>query len=77
MKESAVGLKRVNSDYKAALEKMAQLGEDLASDLARLADELDRQGQPETADMLLQASHHHRTSSIRSRAIAASLKPAD
>jgi hypothetical protein len=77
MKEPAVGLKRVTSDYKAALEKMAQLGEDLASDLARLADELDRQGQPETADMLLQASHQHRTSSIRSRAIAASLNTAD
>jgi hypothetical protein len=77
MKEPAVRLKRVTSDYKAALEKMAQLGEDLASDLARLADELNRQGQPETADMLLQASHHHRASSIRSRALAASLNTAD
>jgi hypothetical protein len=56
---------------------MAQVTEGLASELARLANELDQQGQPETADMLLQASHYHRASSIRSRAIAASLNRAD
>jgi type VI protein secretion system component VasK len=64
--------RQVALDYKAALEKVAQEQEGLASDLAMLADELERQGQPETACLLKQASHHHRASSIRSRAIAAS-----
>jgi hypothetical protein len=77
MKDPAVELRRTASEYQATLEKMAQVQEGLASELARLADELDRQGQPETADMLLQASHYHRASSIRSRAIAAALDTAD
>ena len=77
MKDPAAEVNRATSDYHAALEKMAQVQEGLASDLARLADELDRQGQSETADMLLQASHYYRASSIRSRAIAIALDTAD
>jgi hypothetical protein len=77
MKDPAVELRRTASEYQATLEKMAQVQEGLASELARLADELDRQDQPETADMLQQAGYHHRVASIRSRAIAASLKVAD
>jgi DNA-binding ferritin-like protein len=77
MNDPAVELRRAASDYQAALEKIAQIQEGLASELASLADELDRQGQPETADMLLQASHYHRASSIRSRAVAAVLDTAD
>ena len=57
--------------YKAALEGMAQVEESIASALAMLADELERQGQPETADML-----QHRAASIQSRALAASLQMA-
>jgi hypothetical protein len=77
MEDPAAELKRVASDYKAALEKVAHEQEGLASDLAMLADELERQGQPETADLLQQACHHHRASSIKSRAIAASLSITD
>jgi hypothetical protein len=77
MNYPAAELRRVASDYKAALQKVAQEQEGLASDLAMLADELERQGQPETADLLQQACHHHRISSIKSRAIAASLSMAD
>jgi hypothetical protein len=77
MNDPAAEVNRATSDYQAALEKMAQIQEGLASELARLADELDRQSQPETADMLLQASHYHRASSIRSRAIAAALGTPD
>jgi len=56
---------------------MAQVEESIASVLALLADELERQGQPETADMLQQAGHQHRAASIQSRALAASLQMAD
>jgi hypothetical protein len=77
MDDPAAELKRVASDYKAALEKVAHEQEGLASHFAMLADELERQGQPETADLLQQACHHHRVSNIKSRAIAASLNTAD
>jgi hypothetical protein len=77
MKDPASEARRANSDYKAALEGMAQVEESIASVLAMLADELDQQGQPETADMLQQAGHHHRSASIKSRALAASLLVAD
>jgi hypothetical protein len=63
--------------YKAALEGIAQVEESIASVLAMLAAELERQGQPETADMLQQAGHQHRAASIQSRALAASLQMAD
>jgi hypothetical protein len=77
MKDPAAELRQTASDYKAALEKMAQEQEGLALHLAMLAGELEQQGQPETADLLQQASHHHRLSSIKSRAIAGSLSMAD
>jgi hypothetical protein len=77
MKDSAAELRQVASDYKAALEKMAQVQEGLASHLAMLADELERHGHPETAALLQQVCHRHRASSIKSRAIAASLGMAD
>ena len=77
MEDPAAELRRMVSDYKAALEKVAQEQEGLAFHLAMLANELERQGQPETADLLQQAGHHHRISSIKSRAIAASLSTAD
>jgi hypothetical protein len=56
---------------------MAQEQEGIAFHLAMLADELERQGQPDTPDLLQQACRHHRVSSIKSRAIAASLSMAD
>jgi hypothetical protein len=77
MEDPAAELRRMASDYKAALEKVAQEQEGLAFHLAMLANELERQGQPETADLLQQACHRHRISSIKSRAIAASLSTAD
>ncbi|EIM26695.1 hypothetical protein MicloDRAFT_00032450 [Microvirga lotononidis] len=77
MKDPAAELRQAASDYKAALKKMAQVQEGLASHLASLADELERYGQPETADLLQQACHRHRASSIKSRAIVASLSMAD
>ena len=77
MQDPAAELRRVVSDYKAALEKVAQVQEGLAFHLAMLADVFERQGQPETADLLQQACHHHRASSIKSRAVAASLSMAD
>jgi hypothetical protein len=72
MQDPAIQASRAALDYKAALEKVAQVDEAIASTLTLLADELDRQGQPEIADMLQQASHRHRSASIKSRAIAAS-----
>ena len=77
MKDPASEARRANSDYKAALEGMALVEESIASVLAMLAEELSQQGQPETADMLQQAGHHHRSASIKSRALAASLLVAD
>jgi hypothetical protein len=59
------------------LEKGAQVKEGIASTLATMADELDRQGLSQIADMLQQASHYHRSASIKSRVIAASLTIAD
>ncbi len=39
MKDRAVELRRTASEYQATLEKMAQVQEGLASEIARLADE--------------------------------------
>jgi hypothetical protein len=64
-------------DYKAALEGMAKVEEAVAMELAMLADELERKDQPQAAEMLQQACHHHRAFSIKSRALAASLTVAD
>ena len=77
MRNPAVEAAQAILDYKAALEGMAQVEEAIAVQMAMLAEELERQGQPETANMLQQACHHHRASSIKSRAIAASLSMAD
>jgi hypothetical protein len=70
-------VRRAVLDYKAALENAAQAQEALASHLALLADELEHQGQPELADMLQQTGHEHRASSIKHRALAASLMASD
>jgi hypothetical protein len=77
MRDPAAEVKRAILGYKAALVRAALVEEGIASQLAMMADEMDRQGQPKVADMLQQAGHHHRAASIRSRAIAASLKVAD
>ncbi|EIM26641.1 hypothetical protein MicloDRAFT_00031900 [Microvirga lotononidis] len=77
MKDPAAELRQAASDYKTTLEKMAQVQERLASHLAMLADELVRYGQPETAELLQQACHRHRASSIKCHAIVASLSMAD
>jgi hypothetical protein len=73
MKDPAAELRRTALDYRAALEKGAQVEEGIASTLAMMAAELNRQGQSQIAEMLQQASHYHRSVSIKSCAIAASL----
>jgi len=77
MKDPKADLRRAILDYKAALEDMVRVEDDMASCLVMLADELDRQGQHRTADAVQRASHYHRAVSIKSRAIAASLSLAD
>jgi hypothetical protein len=66
-------VRRAALDYKAALENAAQAQEATASYLALLAEELERQGQPKLADSLQRTCHQHRASSIKNRALAASL----
>jgi hypothetical protein len=66
-------VRRATLEYKAALENAARAEEALASHLALLADEYSQQGQPELSSMLQQTSHEHRASSIKNRALAASL----
>ena len=70
-------VRRALLDYKAALENAAQAQEDMASRLALLADELEQQGQPKLADSLQRTCHQHRASSIKNRALAASLMVLD
>ena len=70
-------VRRATLDYKAALENAAQAQEDMASRLALLADELEQQGQPKLTDSLQRACHQHRASSIKNRALAASLMVPD
>jgi hypothetical protein len=67
-------VRRAALKYKAALENSAQAHEALASHLALLANDLKQYGQPKLTDMLQQACHQHRASSIKYRALAASLK---
>ena len=62
MRNPAVEAAQAILDYKAALEGMAQVEEAMAVQMAMLAEELERQGQPRTAEMLQQACHHHRES---------------
>lgn len=59
--------------YKDALVKTAYFEELMASRLASLADDLEKQGYPAFADAIQQACHCHRAASIKSRAIAAVL----
>jgi hypothetical protein len=58
---------------KQALEDFARQEEILASELASLAAELERQGQPGIAAMLQQASHRYRISSARNHTLAMAL----
>ena len=74
---SPADVRRAVLDYKAALENAALAQEALASQLALLADEVGRGGQPELADLLQQTCHKHRAASIKYRALAASLKVSD
>ncbi|WP_262271544.1 hypothetical protein [Microvirga yunnanensis] len=55
---------------KQAVEGFARKDEILASELALLAAELERQGQPVIAAMLRQASHRYRIASARDRILA-------
>jgi hypothetical protein len=70
-------VRRAALDYKAALESAAQAHEALASRLALLANNLEQYGQPKLTDLHQQACHQHRASSIKYRALAASLKVHD
>jgi hypothetical protein len=64
-------------DYIAVLEGIALVDDRLAANLTLLANELDRLGQPETADLVQKPIHQHRAASIKSHTIAASLKVTD
>jgi hypothetical protein len=77
MPDPAAEVKQATLDYKAALDDIAQTHDALASQLAGLANEVERQRQPALADAIQQAGHHHRASSIKYRALAASLKVSD
>ena len=70
-------VRRALLDYKAALENLAQAQEATASHLALLADQLEQHGQPKLADSLQRTCHQHRASSIKNRALAASLMGPD
>ena len=67
-------MKQTRQDAKDVLEHIAQTEEVLASRFARLADELERQGQPCIAEFLQVASRHHRDRSLKSRSLVASLE---
>jgi hypothetical protein len=64
-------------DSIAVLEGIALVDDRLAAKLTLLANELDRLGQPEAADLVQKAVHQHRDDSIKSHTIAASLKVTD
>jgi hypothetical protein len=70
-------LRRATLDYIAVLEGIALVDDRLAAKLTLLANELDRLGQPEAADLVQKAVHQHRADSIKSHTIAASLKVTD
>jgi len=59
--------------YRQAVENAVKIEELLASHFTILADELERQGQSEIADMLQQASHHHRVNSMMNTALMKAL----
>jgi hypothetical protein len=64
-------------DYIPVLEGIALVDDRLAANLTLLANELDRLGHPETADLVQKLIHQHRAASIKSHTIAASLKVTD
>ncbi len=76
MREPA-NVRRAVLDYKAALEDVARAHEALASHLALCANDLEQHGQPKLTDLHQQACHQHRASSIKYRALAASLVMSD
>jgi hypothetical protein len=59
--------------YRQALESAVQIEDLVASHFALLADELERQGQSDIADMLQEASHYHRANSMMNRALMTAL----
>ena len=61
-------------DYRDALEYTAQTQEVLATQLAMLAEELERQGQHQIAELLQGASRRHRALGLKNRLIAASVE---
>jgi ferritin len=66
-------MKRAYQNYRDVLEHTAHTEEVLAAQFARLADELERQGQPQIAEFLQVASRHHKDRSLKNRALVASL----
>jgi ferritin len=67
-------MKQTCQDARDVLEHTAQTEELLAAHFARLADELEGQGQPRIAEFLQVASRHHKDRSLKSRALVASLE---
>ena len=59
--------------YRQALESAVQIEDVVASHFALLADELERQGRPDIADMLQEASHYHQANSMMNRALMTAL----
>ncbi len=59
--------------YRQALESAVQIEDMVASHFALLADELKRQGRSDIADMLQEASQHHRANSMMNRALMSAL----
>ena len=59
--------------YRRALESAVQIEDIVASHFALLADELERQGRPDIAHMLQEASQHHRDNSMMNRALMTAL----
>ena len=68
MKDLMAQVRQAALYYRVTLEKGAQVEEGIASTLAMIADEMDRQGQSQIAEMFQQTSHRHRVGSIKSRA---------
>jgi hemerythrin superfamily protein len=62
-------MKQAPQDYRDVLKHTAQTEEVLATQFARLADELERQGLPRVAEFLQVASRYHRDRSLKSRAL--------
>ncbi len=59
--------------YRQALESAVQIEDVVASHFALLADELECQGRRDIADMLKEASQHHRDNSMMNRALMTAL----